>query len=89
MLDAAMESPKGIKIKCDSHGEATKLRMNCYSVRAADRKLQAQLREPTDPAYGRSIYDRFILEIDEENSVIIRFIQEEDDYGGYEIEDLE
>lgn len=61
IMDRALASEKGVRIKCDSLGHAFNLRQRFYSYRLMDRQENAKTYEPSDPLYNRSVYDKIIV----------------------------
>lgn len=57
ILDEALLSERGIKIRYPTWNEASQVRQNMYKIRDTQRKEARKIFEPTDPSYGVSAYD--------------------------------
>jgi len=57
MLDAALESEKGIRIFFPTPGRAQNFRHRCYRLINKERNASRQRWSPEDPHYGRTPYD--------------------------------
>lgn len=63
ILERALESPKGIKIPCETRGAAVSLRTRVNYFRTLDRKENKKVYENGHPMWGNSVYDRLLLRI--------------------------
>lgn len=61
VMDQALASEKGVRVRCDSLGQAYNLRQRFYSYRLMDRKENAKIYQPGDPLYNTSAYDKIIV----------------------------
>jgi len=66
ILTKALEADNHIRIFFETRKQAWKFRMECYAVRAKDRKLAERERERDSPLWGRSLFDDLMLTIGEE-----------------------
>lgn len=85
----ALETPKGIKVKCHTRAEAINLRSRLNYYRQMDRNENKKVYPPDHPQHGGSVYDKLILRIpprDSEDQDTI-FIQQRSTIG-LVIEDL-
>jgi len=56
-MDKALESPKGLKLTCTSAGMAKHQQVRFHRARRLDRQASLKIFEPSDPQYGKSVYD--------------------------------
>jgi hypothetical protein len=63
VLDRALESGAGIRIECADQGAAYQFRIRLHSARQIDRELNRESRQPTDPNYGISDYDKLVVRV--------------------------
>jgi len=61
VLDQAMDSPNGIRVRVGSRGDAMHFRVRLHKARQLDRDLNCLSRAPDDPEYGISDYDALIV----------------------------
>ena len=62
-FERARDDAKGIRLRCDDHSAAQTLRSRLHNARKVDRVDNTHICEPTDPLYGRSVYDPLIVRI--------------------------
>lgn len=62
-LDKALEEKTGIRIKCQTQGDANQYRVRLHTARTLDRQLNRESREISDPYYGTSDYDKLIVRV--------------------------
>lgn len=67
LLDQALESERGIKVKFQSYSEAFKFRMNCYTVRSRERKESVKIYPIGHALHGSSPWDGLELIIRDED----------------------
>lgn len=67
-FNRALESEKGIRVRCKSSAEATNLRSRMNKWRKTDREASRLVYPEDDPRHGVSIYDRIIICKDRESS---------------------
>lgn len=60
LLDKALDSPKGLKIKLNTKGEVVRLNHRCNKFRVLDRAENAKLY-PAGEWEHRSVYDSLML----------------------------
>jgi hypothetical protein len=63
LLERALASPRGIKIKCTTHGEAIRLAHRLNKARVVDRKNNSRIYEFGHPMYNQSDFDRLIVSV--------------------------
>lgn len=61
LFDRALESDKGIRVKCASDGAAWHLRLRMHNFRRLDRKANCATYADDHPMYGKSVYDPIIV----------------------------
>jgi len=57
LMQAALDSPVGIKIEFTSEGEALKLRARFNHMRSDDRKMNKKIYPAEHPMHGGSVWD--------------------------------
>lgn len=62
ILDRALDTPRGIRMKMADEGAAKKMRSRIHYARKLDRDDNRQNFSHDHPMYGRSIYDPITLE---------------------------
>jgi len=62
-FERAIETEKGIMIRCKSHAHATTTRSRFNYFRKLDRVENQKVYPPGNPMHGKSVYDRFSLRI--------------------------
>jgi len=67
-FDRAVNSPKGIRISCESYGAAVVLRSRFNYYRKMDREENKRTYPPDHQMWNRSAYDRLILRIPSKGS---------------------
>lgn len=75
LLDQALASPKGIRIKIASEGAAKKMRSRIHYARHIDRKDNAQNFDFDHPMYDKSIYDPLSVRFVHERSFIWLYLE--------------
>lgn len=70
-LDKALDSEKGVRIRCDNHGAAVHLRHKIYKFRTLDRRESMKLFSADDARYGNSAYDGLVALIADDNTSVI------------------
>ena len=60
-FDRALGNGKGVRIFCETRGNAVNKRQQCYRAREVDRQENKKIYPPDDPMYKRSIYDALIF----------------------------
>lgn len=83
VLDRALESPKGIRVPCETPGKAMHLRQRMNYYRAQDRKSMYEVFGADDARRGRSAFDTLIFTVDG-SSVLVKKIAE----GQIKVEEL-
>lgn len=63
VLDRALDSKAGIRIECETQGDAFQFRIRCHAARQIDRELNRESREPGDPNYSASDYDKLVVRV--------------------------
>jgi len=81
VLDRAIESANGVRVKQESSGKARNFVQRCYTFRALDRQRNSKLYDPSDPNHGTSPYDVLVIR-QVENEVFITKGEE------FEVEEL-
>ena len=66
VLDRALDSPRGIRVKCATAGDAYQYRVKLHSARILDRNLNKTVRDTDDPKWGISDYDTLIVRVRKE-----------------------
>ena len=61
LLDRALDTEMGVRIECQTQGEAYQHRTRLHTARKIDRKLNRESRDIDDPNYGVSDYDKLIV----------------------------
>lgn len=56
LMDRALETPKGIRVRCANPADAHRKRMNVYSVRHNDLKLSRQTWPEGHPNHNTTVY---------------------------------
>jgi hypothetical protein len=62
-LDRAKDDPKGIRIRFADLAAAQTFRSRVHNARQVDRRDNSTIYDPSDPLYGRSVYDPMIVRI--------------------------
>lgn len=75
VLDKALESERGIRLRFGSSAARTKFRQRCYQLRMAERRASERQNDPDDPSYGTSDYDVLHFEIELDGSDFCLLIQ--------------
>lgn len=63
VMMAALEDPKGVRMKAGSQDAAIHFRLRCHQARKIDRAENAQTYERPHPMHGVSPYDKLVLKI--------------------------
>lgn len=71
ILDKAVASPNGLRIKFKEHGDALHFRLRCHCARAIDRHDNKQTYpgpnlesgDAGHPMWGRSVYDDIVIKV--------------------------
>lgn len=71
ILDQAVESPNGLRLKFKEHGDAIHFRLRCHCARMIDRHDNKQTYPAPDPVtgdaghpmWGRSVYDDIVIKV--------------------------
>lgn len=63
LMDAALADEIGVRIPFKSRGDAMQARVRLHSARMIDREENMKIYERDHPLYGRSTYDRLIVQI--------------------------
>lgn len=74
ILDRALASEAGLRIRVSDRGAANQLRVRLHTARSLDRDLARSAYELEDPKHGISVYDELTVRVVEEEggtSVII------------------
>jgi hypothetical protein len=88
-FDRALEHPKGLRIKCETHAKAIVLRGRFNYFRGADRKENTKIYPNDHPLWNRSIYDKLILRVPKKGSEDENYVYlEKRSVDNFEIEDL-
>lgn len=56
-LDRALSNGRGVKIACETLGDAQNLRQRCYNFRKLDRRENMKTYAEDAPLYAKSVYD--------------------------------
>lgn len=86
LLDRAVKG-NGIRVKCEDHGKACRLRLELYAARKIDRDENKELYEEGDPMFGKSNYDSLRGIVEKKDGAWWLYIQKID-LSQMEIEDL-
>ena len=70
ILDQALETPKGIRVSFPTEGAAIDFRRRANSFRKQDRERSTQLYSRGDPLYGVSLYDKLVLRLNKNDSIL-------------------
>lgn len=62
-LDLAKDDAKGIRLKQKDYAAACTFRSRIHYARQIDRRDNLEIYEPSDPLYGRSVYDTLVVRI--------------------------
>lgn len=62
-LNAAMETPNGIRLKFPNHKAAMRFANKCYTVRSRERTAAAKRHDVDHPQYGRSPWEDISIRI--------------------------
>lgn len=65
-LDLAKDDAKGIRLKQKDYAAACTFRSRIHYARQVDRRDNLEIYEPSDPLYGRSVYDTLVVRIKED-----------------------
>lgn len=66
ILDQALEEPRGVRVEVASLNDANYLRMRIHHARAINRQENSRTYpDPDEPLHGRSVYDIFVVRIEE------------------------
>jgi len=66
LLDKALDEPRGIRVEVPDLNAATYLRMRIQHARAINRaENEKTFPDPADPLHGRSVYDIFVVRIED------------------------
>lgn len=68
ILDQAVASKHGLRVRCATHGAAIRLRARLNHFRAADRLSNKKIYESDHIMYGASVYDRLVISIPQRGS---------------------
>lgn len=69
LFDKALDEPRGIRVEVASIGAASYLRLRLHHARQINRaENRATYPDPAEPLHARSIYDIFVVRIDEDNA---------------------
>jgi len=63
LLERALESPKGIRITCDTHGQAIDLSRRINKARQLDRVNNAKIYPPDELMHNRSTFDTLLVSV--------------------------
>lgn len=67
LFDTALDEPRGIRVEVASIGAATYLRLRLHHARQINRaENKATYPDPGEPLHARSIYDIFVVRIEED-----------------------
>lgn len=66
IMSRALQTPRGVRIKCPSMGQAMQLRQRAYSFRQRDRDDSKKMYAQDDPRYAASEYDILKVTVIEE-----------------------
>lgn len=70
ILDRALESPRGIRVKTSTYDEAISLRHRLYSHRTRDRRASRKLFEPNEPGFDASRWDGLMITLGDNELII-------------------
>jgi len=65
LFERALNSKKGIKITCQSHGEAMALRMRLHYYRRKDKEANASIYPREHEMHKASVWDRLVCRVDD------------------------
>ena len=71
-LDRALGAETGIRLRCNSHGQAVHMRQRLYKLRALEREQSLELYEPGDSRRATSAYDLLKIEVEDEHVLILQ-----------------
>lgn len=63
IFERALQSKRGIQIRCANHGEAVGLRTRLNSLRRVDRLENKKIYQPDDAMYGSTAYDALVIRL--------------------------
>lgn len=76
VMMAALEDPKGVRVRMLSMDAATHFRLRCHQARKIDRQENAITYERPHPMHGVSPYDKLVLRIQtDDDGVWLTFAQ--------------
>lgn len=61
LLERALNTERGLRIRVASVGQANQLRVKLHTARALDRDLSRETYELGDPKCGVSVYDNLVV----------------------------
>ena len=61
VMDRALASERGCRIRCLSEGEAYSLRQRFYTMRKLDRQFNYEIYPVDDPRHRQSVYDALTI----------------------------
>jgi hypothetical protein len=71
VLDQAMTSAKGLRLRFPTHEESVLFKGRVHSFRSIDRKENRKIYPEHHPMYGRSVYDPLMVKTEDSTTVII------------------
>lgn len=77
VFEKALADLRGIRIKFATKAAAVFFRMRAHTARNLDRKRNRMIysEEPTNPLYGRSMYDKLIVRLKEDEEAAYLYIE--------------
>ena len=88
LLDQALESKKGARVKVRSLDSGQHLRQRLHSARRVDRRDSTRLYDPDHPAHGQSAYDKLVCRIKKVNAQWWLYIEQRN-AETFEVEEIE
>lgn len=74
-LDAALDDPRGGRLRCADYDAAMSLRARLHYARIIKRRESEQTYEPGDPRYGVTVYDTLVCRIKNLNGTFYVYIE--------------
>lgn len=72
IFDAALEAPKGVKIKLPSPAAAIHMRARMHHFRSKiDRQNNYDIYPPEHPMHGNSVYDRLVVKLNKGEDTLV------------------
>jgi len=65
LLDQALMSEKGLRVRFETHGKAIQFRHRLNHFRKLDRRESTKIYTKGDPLFGRTVYDKLEFRVTE------------------------